>query len=303
MDARATEAGIGAARGDVAALIVSYQPRADLLGHIGTIAPQVERLIVVDNGSHGPVVDEVRALVAQVHGTFIANERNLGMATALNQGARAAASGGARWLLMLDQDTNPALDLAAQLRAAADAFPQPGRVALVGATTEHQTSDRCADGAPYVVRRAVITSGSMLSLAAYRRVGPFRDDFFIDMVEAEYALRAARHGYVTLLACDARMEHAIGSPTRHRLLGRDVTTSNHPAWRRYYMARNRIPVWRANARRTPAWVAFDYMGHLRDTLLMTLYEDGRPAKLAATIAGTIDGLRGVSGATKGPDSS
>ena len=303
MDARAAEVGVAARRGGIAALIVTYQPRLDVIGHIGAIAAQVERLIVVDNGSHGPLVDEMRALVAQVHGTFIANERNLGVAPALNPGARAAASGGARWLLMLDQDTNPAADLAAQLRAAADAYPQPGRIALVGATTEHQTSDRCAHGATYVVRRAVITSGSMLSLEVYRKVGPFRDDFFIDMVEAEYALRAGRHGYRVLLACAAHIDHAIGAPTRHRLLGRDVTTSNHPAWRRYYVARNRIPVWRANARRTPAWVAFDYLGHLRDTLLMTIYERDRPVKIAATVAGTIDGLRGVSGATKGPDSS
>jgi rhamnosyltransferase len=121
------------------------------------------------------------------------------------------------------------------------------------------------------------------------------------MVDAEYALRTARFGYDVILACGAQISHRIGAPTPHSLMGRDVSTSNHPAWRRYYMARNRIPVWRANARRAPAWVAFDYMGHIRDTLLMALYESNSAAKLNATVRGTLDGLRGVTGATKGPD--
>src|SRR4051812_45118980 len=86
------------ARGGVAALVVTYNPGRDVVQRIDAIAPQVARLIVVDNGSSGPATDDIRKRVAESDGTFIANERNLGIATALNQGARAAASGGARWL-------------------------------------------------------------------------------------------------------------------------------------------------------------------------------------------------------------
>ena len=223
------------------------------------------------------------------------------MAAALNQGAREAMDDGARWLLTLDQDTEPAADLVAQLLAAAGAYPRPERVALVGAVTHGQTDARCSDERVVVRRRSVITSGSLLSLDAYQRIGPFRDDFFIDMVDAEYSLRAGRRGYRVVLACKAHIEHRIGAPSQHRLLGRAMSTSNHPAWRRYYLARNRIDVWRANARYVPGWVAFDVLGHFRDTALMTTFESGRGPKLRATLRGTLDGLRGRSGGTVGPD--
>ena len=243
---------------------------------------------------------DIRAFIDERRGAFIANDHNLGVATALNQGARKAVNDGAQWLLTLDQDTEPTADLVAQLLAAATAYPRPERVALVGAVTHGQNDVRCSD-ARVVRRRSVITSGSLLSLEAYQRIGPFRDDFFIDMVDAEYSLRAERRGYRVVLACQAHIEHSIGAPSQHRLFGRAVATSNHPAWRRYYLARNRIDVWRANVRYVPGWVVFDVMGHFRDTALMATFENGRGPKLRATLHGTLDGLRGRSGGTVGPD--
>jgi rhamnosyltransferase len=98
-----------------------------------------------------------------------------------------------------------------------------------------------------------------------------------------------------ILCCGASIDHRIGNPTHHSLLGRQVSTTNHPAWRRYYLTRNRILTWRAAWRQAPAWVAFDAFGHWRDTMFMTLFESGRGPKLAMTVRGLADGLTGRTG--------
>jgi rhamnosyltransferase len=36
----------------------------------------------------------------------------------------------------------------------------------------------------------IISSGSALSAAAYRKLGPFREDYFIEYIDIEYCLRA-----------------------------------------------------------------------------------------------------------------
>jgi rhamnosyltransferase len=146
-----------------------------------------------------------------------------------------------------------------------------------------------------VRRRVAITSGSLISLEAWRAVGGYRDDFFIDMVDADFCLRLSKSGYRAVLACQAAIDHAIGAPRRHRLLGIWVTSSHHPAWRRYYISRNRVFVWRSHWRHAPAFVLFDTYGHLRDTVVMALTEDDRRPKLAATLRGFSDGVRGRSG--------
>lgn len=281
-------------RPSVAAMVMTYRPDASVIDRLELIRPQVDRLFVVDNGSPAQLAGPIREWLERAGGTFVANDRNMGVGVALNQGARAAIGAGADWLLTLDQDTNPPPDLVETMLDAVAGWERPGRVGICGPTTDHQRDNRCAD-AVAVRRRLVITSGSLLSLAAYRRGGPFREDYFIDMVEAEYAFRLARLGYDVILACRASIDHRIGEPTSHQLRGVSLSTTNHPAWRRYYLTRNRVFVWRANWRQAPAWVAFDTFGHMRDTLSMTLFETDRRRKLRHTMRGAADGLRGRSG--------
>jgi len=259
-------------RSTVCAAVITHHPDKRVVELLSAVARQVDQVVVVDNGSTAGEVFPVRHWARSAGATWIANKANLGSATALNQAARAAQSAGHGWLLTLDQDTTIPSDLVIQLRAAIAADAAPGEVAIAAPQTEHQRDGRCHD-ATQVRRRMAITSGSLISLAAWQAVDGFRDEFFIDMVEADFALRLARRGYRVILACRASIEHSIGQPRTHRVLGRVVETSNHPPWRRYYITRNRIHVWREHWREVPVWVLFDGYGELRDTFVMALTED------------------------------
>ena len=141
----------------------------------------------------------------------------------------------------------------------------------------------------------VITSGSLLSLAATETIGPFREDWFIDLIDTEYCLRARSKGFKVLLTMTPLMEHTVGEPQFCRILGRRLTTPNHSASRHYYAARNHLLLLRQYRRREPEAMSSITSARRKETVLMLLCEKGRSAKLWSTLKGVMDGLLGKTG--------
>ena len=84
--------------------IVTYNPDINRLAeNLESIASQVDRIIVVDNGS--TEWDSIAATVEHYSALSVRNATNLGIASALNQMATKALELGSKWLLTLDQDS------------------------------------------------------------------------------------------------------------------------------------------------------------------------------------------------------
>jgi len=65
-------------------------------------------------------------------------------------------------------------------------------------------------GKLYFEKDVVQMSGSLLSLMAFKEIGPFREEFFIDSIDADYCLRLRKKGYKIIVACQAQMKHSVG---------------------------------------------------------------------------------------------
>src|SRR5450631_1328998 len=175
------------------AVIVTFQPAADVIGHAEALVGQVSRIVVVDNGSGPGSLPILKSLAALPSVQVIRNPVNEGVAGALNQGAQAAMDAGADWLLTLDQDAGPGPEMVRIAGHAAGAYQWPGRIAVIGSASHSDLArsfGRTSPAQPWIETRAVITAGSFVSLAAFRAVGGFRDDLFIDYVDIEFCLRA-----------------------------------------------------------------------------------------------------------------
>src|SRR5271165_4257829 len=94
-----------AARGRVCAIVVTYHPDRGFPARLGRIIPQVAATFIIDNGSSAAEVTMLRGAAADATIALICNPENLGVATALNIGARRAFAEGFTWALLLDQDT------------------------------------------------------------------------------------------------------------------------------------------------------------------------------------------------------
>lgn len=280
-------------------VVVTWYPDADLALRVGNVRNTVSGLIFVDNGSPGPCVDALRKLAAELECGLIENQENKGIATALNQGITAAIALGFSWVLMLDQDSTPYSNIVELLGSVFLDYPVKTRVAMIGANyLRHDgtlASARIARqfGAKcYQEVGAVITAGCLLAASAFNEVGRFNDAFFIDNVDNEYSLRARAKGYVVLLSRVPAMQHAIGSPIARRILGKRLVASNHPAARRYYMARNVIALAKSHFVAEPRWILGNMLGFAKSVLTMLLLEKNRGEKLKNVLLGTYDGMRG-----------
>jgi rhamnosyltransferase len=142
----------------------------------------------------------------------------------------------------------------------------------------------------------VITSGSLLPLAAHFAIGPFRDEFFIDYVDEEYCFRARAKGYRVIRSRKQIMLHTIGSPTLHKTLWIRKWTSNHAPDRRYYIARNNTVLLREYGNcRAGTWILKSLGRSLRLCKRIALYERMKTRKIAAVMHGWWDGVRGNMG--------
>jgi rhamnosyltransferase len=295
------------------AVVVTFDPPPGLARRLAPLGER--RIVVVDNGPC-TAREALRAELATLTDVeLIGNERNLGIAAALNQGIAALRAGGATWALLLDHDSAPPAGLIASLLEAAR--EQPRAAVLVPAIDYDLPDIRCrwpvtAPGARwrFGLQRAdampgptpvdlAISSGMLLNLAADARIGGFREDLFIDLVDTDWCLRARAAGFEIIAVPRARLRHSLGSVSRRRLLGVTVYPTHHGVQRHYYLARNRVLLWKAHARRFPSWAVYETLSAIKLLIKALAFEPDRWAKLAATWRGTVDGLRGRRGPAPG----
>lgn len=280
----------------VASVVVTHYPDPEFRKRLERIVGQVGRVILVDNNSEPSIRSALRGLAS---GTvdLIENERNEGIAKALNQGVARASELGATWVLTLDQDSEVDPDLLQGLRSIYVRYPARARVAIIqsNARSKHggQVFVRCKELAPgFIEAKTVITSGSLIALGAYNAVGPFREDFFIEGVDLEYCLRLRQRGFKILLSCRPLMVHAAGTMTERRLFGRTVIVANHAPWRYYYMSRNLARIMALYFRYEPLWVFAAAVNFAKALTKLLLFEDRRLEKLGLIAAGIRDAITG-----------
>jgi rhamnosyltransferase len=296
----------------ICAVLVSFHPDPELPIRVGRILAQMGALVVVDNGSGEAPRRMLEEMAADPRISLELNGENLGIARALNIGIRRAAQLGYEWVLLLDQDSLPDAGMSDAMIAVHAGFPDPARLAVLGAgfrdvhkpdpgvdgsSGRPESPGRPSEGsAAWEEVESVITSGSLLSVAMFDRIGAFRDEFFIDYVDADFCFRARSLGFRVVSTRKPLMSHAIGASTRHGILGIHRWTSNHSADRRYYIARNDTVMLKEHGRLPGgAWALKSLGRRIRTAKRILLYEDAKWSKLAAVAQGWWHGVWGKLG--------
>lgn len=249
-------------RGLVIAVVVTFNPDlATLRQLVEALLPQVESLVLVDNGSENSA--QVAAVAAQVSEHFISLPHNSGIAVAHNVGIRWALEQGASHVLLVDEDSLPPANLVQVLwqiasqnpRCAAigpvpvDSRSTPPDTLVYSFTTWGPKHRECPQSGQIVRVPFALASGCLLSAEALEQVGPMNEFLFIDHVDLAWGLRANQAGFEVLVSGDVQMEHQLGEVVVSlpgwlgRLSGRRVHLQNPT--RNYYLTRNTLFLLRA----------------------------------------------------------
>ncbi len=253
--------------------------------------------------ANGPVDAEALAALAPTDLHLIESEENVGLGRGLNVVMETAASEGFTHVMFLDQDSEPPRDLLDRLTSRCTALEELGEKIAVVAPRLVPPQEGFYKPIRYEWRRGgngrdlaaldfAPTSGSLVSLAAFEAVGPFRDDLFIAGIGVEWGFRAWNRGWGSYLATDLVMPHRWGEAVSAEELGKRQILRHAPV-RNYYYARNVIA--------TALLAHVPLRWRLRSCLALAaqiglLALKGVPGSLRPVRAGLADGVKGWLGA-------
>jgi rhamnosyltransferase len=295
-------------------LVVTFNPTDGFEDHLEKLFGEFENIIIVDNGSLLPF-QLLLATQAKRWGEalqLLLNSKNLGIATALNQGFQLAIQMGYELIVTLDQDSLPVTGMLNNILRTYWAQTYQDRIAVVAPVVENLDVGILArylrpKGRIFFERKdctgvqtlhnvsVVITSGALHSLRVYEKLGPFRDEFFIDYVDTEYCLRAKRNGFDIIVACDAHVNHKLGNQKKISVGSLEMRPTFHSPIRWYYISRNRILTVGKYGFRFPHWIMYEIVIVSYGLFKMLLLEDYKWKKILSFFFGTLDGLMGRSG--------
>ncbi|MGF6226326.1 rhamnosyltransferase [Inquilinus ginsengisoli] len=285
------------------AVVVLFHPTAEQVARVVELRGRCDALVVVDNT---PQPDNRLAILFADHGITLINEGNRnGIAGAHNRGLAALFERGVDAVALVDQDSVMPEDyfpvmrefcttLAVQPflvgpRIFEEAIQDYVPVLETNGITVRQLDmhedagmQRCA---------TLISSGCVISRAAFARIGSFDEKLFIDCVDTEYCFRARACGVPVYVTPALTLSHRIGALRRHKLGPYKTITLNHPWYRRYYNARNSVQLLLRHGRRYPVIFLLNLFT-LREIFYIALLEDTKLAKLAGIVLGVVDGLSG-----------
>jgi rhamnosyltransferase len=281
----------------VCAVIVTYRPGITMLDHLANVLPQVQGVVVVDNGSNDDELGRLRAASSALGFHLIENGENLGIAEALNQGVLWAKSHGYPWVILFDQDSGITDNFIDQMFVALKTHSDGERVASVHPryvdpkTGVEAHVPRAVDGSPIFP----MTSGTLMPVWIFDKIGWFASEYFIDLVDWEYCFRIRTCGFVVADANQAKLFHSPGNPTIINILGWAFRYSQHNAIRRYYISRNCVAFYRRYLFSFPNWILKAAYRQLHETVVCLIADKDRASQFRSFLRGTWEGLIGRMG--------
>lgn len=289
----------------VAAIIVSYNPDKNLLDSVNLLILQVEKIIIVDNGS----IEEKRKDISSIKDInnerieIIFNEENLGIATALNIGVREALKQGFNWILTMDQDSKASKDMVEKMFEVYNNIDEKERESILSIFPNFvderiQSIEENSVMNTYEYVDADITSGNLVNSEVFDKVGFFDDSLFIDLVDTDFCMRLNEKNIKMIKVRDAILYHSLGeSQSVKSILGK-FNTSNHSALRRYYMTRNRFYIWEKYKDLNSFTLNRDKKLFKKEFIKIILGEKDKVNKIKMVFKGYKDYKKGIRGKLK-----
>lgn len=272
----------------VIAGIVTYNPDFERLRkNVLAIKSQVEQVLIVDNNStkrnllKAFEVDNIKVIF---------NNKNLGIAAALNTIMKCCEKLDCEWAITLDQDS---ICPSEYIKIAQAAMNMDNVGQIVPILYESNTnryyllSDKLSKDQFQIVHKS-ITSAAITNYKAWKEIGGFDEGLFIDYVDYDYAFRIQKKGYKIVRINTVKLDHHMGDSELHGIGPLKVRVANHSAFRKYYITRNMIVFMRR----------YKIEGHLFAEILrlfkmislMLLFEKNKGEKVKAVWKGIIDGF-------------
>lgn len=217
----------------IIAAVILYNPDEKVISNIETYSNYAAQTLIFDNSK----TSNEHWFKQLKHCIYFHNGENEGIAKRLNQACEFAIANKYHFVLTMDQDSFFDDGMLTTYLTCMESYHQLHSTAMFGIDYHgKQTQSSCN---PVPVDK-LITSGSVINMDVYKKLGGFDENLFIDEVDHEYCYRALVNNYEIVKMANIYMNHSMGYLKRHRSLKNWELTDrrlHHPV-RLYYMVRN-----------------------------------------------------------------
>lgn len=268
----------------VMGIVVLYQPDQNVIKNIFTYLDQVGQLLVIDNSDivDSKIIDKIKSLN---NINFISYGKNLGIARALNHAAQIAIENGYQFLLTMDQDSKAPLNL---VSACVSIFESRNNVGLV--TPLHANKYGTHIKPVGKIEKVIIamTSGNLISLDVYKKVGGYDEDYFLDYMDIEYCFKLHLYHYDVIRINDLVLAHNEAALTEISIFNKKIHPHNHKPFRWYYKTRNIFLLRKKYNNLFPELFSLEFNSYLRMIFRLILFEKYKIQKIRMILLGWWD---------------
>ncbi|KMY51041.1 glycosyltransferase [Peribacillus loiseleuriae] len=285
-------------KSNICAVIVTFNPDLNIPDRVNAIKEQVMEVVIVDNGSEN--LEWIEEITKDSSVKVICNKQNLGIATALNQGAYYANENRYKWLLTLDQDTFVNSYLVENHIQTFIKHTTQKDLALLGTNYQDKNINKQSiyqidSKLNWIEIDEVICSGSLMYIPIFLNLGCFREELFIDQVDNEYCIRLKSKGYKIAMSSYIGMVHSMGEITSRNFFNKTIYVYNQSSLRSYYRTRNCLILFRENILKNPKWALKKLISVIKDYTKVILFEDNKFSKVKFMILGFYHALTKTTG--------
>lgn len=274
---------------DVAGIVTLYNPTDKDIKNIDTYVNDIDKLYIIDN-TEGR--DNKKRLPKNKKIEYVFKNDNVGVATALNMGAKFAIRDGFKYLLTMDQDTTFKPDVIDKLKDVIKNTDMK-KIGIVSPWLNTRLQDKKPEE-EFDDPHDVMTSGSILNLDIYKKIGGFKDWMFIDGIDIEYCMNLHKNGYKIKRVNSVEIDHNLGDIFYRNIGRRLFLCTNHAAFRRYYIMRNYHYIKDMYLDFEPDY-CYRLAGQRHNMIGVILFEKNKINKIKNYIRGLNDYKKGIKG--------
>lgn len=278
----------------VCAVVVFYNPESETYKNILSYLNDVDKVFVIDN-SDGDNSGKLSVAVPIEKIEYVPFYENKGLAYALNFGCRKAIYDGFDYCLTMDQDSVFEKDAVRKLKDFMfQTVPEyaavcPNIRAMVVENGKSKESFLRQNESENQLCNWTMTSGTLMSLNAYEKIGGFDEKLFIGHIDVLFGYNLKQINAKMIIIGNAVLQQHFGHAKQRKLFGQKINPYFGSPVRVYYTWRNEIYLRKKYGKKykknagVKLWKSF---------VKILIYEDEKVAKFKMMLRGIFDARTG-----------
>lgn len=267
------------------ATVIWYNPDNENINNIKTYINYVEKIYIIDNSMKNNM--KLSSSLNNDKIEYVYNNKNLGIAKALNLACEKAINDGFEWILTMDQDSSFDSD---GIKKYFETFDNMEKENIGIFSPRHilkNDTKEFDESSDFLEVDHVMTSGNLLNLKIWEEIGRFDENLFIDEVDSEICFRIIENGYKVIQLNKIRMFHELGNLEKKNFFTRKISVLNHNHIRKYYIMRNKFYMLKKYKKYRSRYIYYIF----NDFFKVIFYEKDKLRKLKYMFKGIADFMK------------